>query len=316
MTPVVTGLLERLRLRSQPVVPTPSDEDVEWYLERREAMSNLYGDLLGTIPRRATREIASARGDGVCEILFLGSEEMVTPHIDCCLHEWIVGGKSVVQRYAEESPPPEGTEERDTLDALLRARFAVLKIGEQVPGAGAHAVDMLTDQELFLMDVALSFSRRAKRSALVGRIMPVGEFWMSAGGALPMPAREARKRIEKLAKSDPAVTSESFDPEALDGRSRLFERHENVLAFVRMLLEDDPDTAVLYVAVNEIFSRVVGADSSRGFEAEGRGWTEGLTGVLAPFEGRRPTRNGPCPCGSGQKYKRCCGRERPARLPA
>jgi hypothetical protein len=26
----------------------------------------------------------------------------------------------------------------------------------------------------------------------------------------------------------------------------------------------------------------------------------------------RPTRNAPCPCGSGKKYKKCCGRDKPA----
>ena len=27
----------------------------------------------------------------------------------------------------------------------------------------------------------------------------------------------------------------------------------------------------------------------------------------APQKPEGPTRNGPCPCGSGKKYKRCCG---------
>jgi uncharacterized protein YecA (UPF0149 family) len=38
-----------------------------------------------------------------------------------------------------------------------------------------------------------------------------------------------------------------------------------------------------------------------------------LAQVLATSTGRsrpgRPGRNEPCPCGSGQKYKRCCGRD-------
>jgi uncharacterized protein YecA (UPF0149 family) len=27
-----------------------------------------------------------------------------------------------------------------------------------------------------------------------------------------------------------------------------------------------------------------------------------------PQSGRAPGRNDPCPCGSGRKYKKCCGR--------
>jgi len=30
-------------------------------------------------------------------------------------------------------------------------------------------------------------------------------------------------------------------------------------------------------------------------------------GPIAPFRGKKVGRNEPCPCGSGRKYKRCCG---------
>jgi len=30
--------------------------------------------------------------------------------------------------------------------------------------------------------------------------------------------------------------------------------------------------------------------------------------ILPPIKEERPGRNAPCPCGSGKKYKRCCGR--------
>lgn len=33
------------------------------------------------------------------------------------------------------------------------------------------------------------------------------------------------------------------------------------------------------------------------------------TGVVLPFKAPKlPGRNAPCPCGSGRKYKSCCGR--------
>ncbi len=30
-------------------------------------------------------------------------------------------------------------------------------------------------------------------------------------------------------------------------------------------------------------------------------------GTTTPLRARKPRRNDPCPCGSGRKYKRCCG---------
>jgi uncharacterized protein len=38
-------------------------------------------------------------------------------------------------------------------------------------------------------------------------------------------------------------------------------------------------------------------------------WTDGETGLFStkPERARKVGRNEPCPCGSGKKYKRCCG---------
>jgi len=38
-------------------------------------------------------------------------------------------------------------------------------------------------------------------------------------------------------------------------------------------------------------------------------WTRMRDLVRRPTDNRRPGRNDPCPCGSGKKYKKCCGRE-------
>jgi uncharacterized protein YchJ len=53
----------------------------------------------------------------------------------------------------------------------------------------------------------------------------------------------------------------------------------------------------------------------RPFGAGGRGATEATSAVLRDRPSTRPVvraeekvgRNDPCPCGSGKKYKKCCG---------
>ena len=35
--------------------------------------------------------------------------------------------------------------------------------------------------------------------------------------------------------------------------------------------------------------------------------------VLRRPAGKRPARNQPCPCGSGRKFKKCCGRPTPSK---
>ncbi len=48
-------------------------------------------------------------------------------------------------------------------------------------------------------------------------------------------------------------------------------------------------------------------ETSRFVREDGRWYY--LDGEIHPKTGQ-PSRNGPCPCGSGRKYKRCCGRDR------
>ena len=43
------------------------------------------------------------------------------------------------------------------------------------------------------------------------------------------------------------------------------------------------------------------------FVREGGRWFYLDGEILAPLQEEKPGRNAPCPCGSGKKYKRCCG---------
>jgi preprotein translocase subunit SecA len=43
-------------------------------------------------------------------------------------------------------------------------------------------------------------------------------------------------------------------------------------------------------------------------QAEGRAETVGNNQAQGPKSVRKVGRNDPCPCGSGKKYKKCCGR--------
>ncbi|MFV1959360.1 MAG: SEC-C metal-binding domain-containing protein, partial [Planctomycetota bacterium] len=55
----------------------------------------------------------------------------------------------------------------------------------------------------------------------------------------------------------------------------------------------------------------VGAwDGPQASAADGEGPLPGQTGPVAPIRRKTPKvgRNDPCPCGSGRKYKKCCGR--------
>jgi len=189
---------------------TPSPGDVERYLHLRALSVEIATKIMKTIPRRALDEIGDALGIMRDGVLVFESMDMSSVLMDCCLYDWFEGGRNVVQRYAEEHPAKTGTEEFFLLDAFLKAKFSLLLPQSVVPGAGLHCLDVLDREkagslppyseqahggagrefnkpaELFLMDIALSRTLDWSRIALATRTIPIGEFWMSGGGALPL----------------------------------------------------------------------------------------------------------------------------------
>lgn len=82
----------------------------------------------------------------------------------------------------------------------------------------------------------------------------------------------------------------------------------DALAGVTMLLEVARDeSALTSEEINAIYDAAPGL--IRHHVAQLHGWRMARQGVTAPSGGptSKTGRNEPCPCGSGRKYKRCCG---------
>lgn len=77
---------------------------------------------------------------------------------------------------------------------------------------------------------------------------------------------------------------------------------------------DEPEDVVsAYERLGELFTRLPGREADlQALAAEQRAWqqeTGGIVATASPVRRAAPKvgRNDPCPCGSGRKYKRCCG---------
>ncbi|MDR3704092.1 MAG: hypothetical protein P4L56_30870 [Candidatus Sulfopaludibacter sp.] len=159
---------------------------MERYRRLRALTSELNHRMIKTIPRQAYDEVGDAIGilhDGV---LVLDSEDMSGVLMDCCIYDWFQGGRNLVQQYAAAHPAKPGTEEDYILSALVQAKYRVLVSQSAVPDAGIHCRDALSGEGLFLMDVAFSHSLGDKSAVLATRTIPLGEYWMSGGAALPV----------------------------------------------------------------------------------------------------------------------------------
>ena len=174
---------------------SPTQQDVDRYRRLRALSTQLNSKLIKTIPRHTYEEVGDAIGIRHNGVLVFDNEDMTGVMLDCCLHDWFEDGKNLVQRYAETHPAVPGTDESDLLSAYTQAIYRVVATQFSVPDAGVYCRDVLNNEDLFLMDLALSRSLgsgdAARGTALATRTIPVDEYWMTTGAFLPMPSRDA-----------------------------------------------------------------------------------------------------------------------------
>lgn len=180
---------------------TPTRADVERYRRLRGVGMNLNSKIVNTIPRQTIHDVGDALGIRRNGILVFDSQDMTSVLMDCCLYDWFEDGKNVVQRYSETHPARPGTDEGYLLDACLQAKYRVLVVESAAPGAGVHCRDVLNGGELFLMDLGLSQIADVAGAALATRTIPLGEYWMTSGAALPINSRDTLKDTLRRAES-------------------------------------------------------------------------------------------------------------------
>jgi hypothetical protein len=202
------GLLVRLRCpdpfseneRFMKTPFSPTRQDVERYRRFRALSRDLNHRIIKTIPRHAYDEVGDAIGVLHNGVLVFDSEDMASVMMDCCLYDWFEDGKNLVQRYAETHPAKPGTDESYLMGACTQAKYRVLMVQSAVPDAGLHCRDVLNNEELFLMHLAMSRSFGTGDTAIATRTISLGEYWMSGGAGLPINSKktilDALSRIE------------------------------------------------------------------------------------------------------------------------
>jgi uncharacterized protein YecA (UPF0149 family) len=106
---------------------------------------------------------------------------------------------------------------------------------------------------------------------------------MTSGAGLPTGSGAIKNAIDRLSK------------QRLLEEGRFTEPHKVALVFVRTLLESGASQHVAYEPVEN--------HRRRQFHGE----FDGADVPQQKMSAYTPARNSPCPCGSGKRYKRCCG---------
>jgi hypothetical protein len=174
----------------------PSPLDFEGYKRLRRRVPDINHKIVKTIPKEAILEIGAAIGLLQNGKLVFGAEEESNMLMDCCLYDWIRNRKNIVQKYAEDHPAVLGTEEDELLKAYLQAKYRVLAPQSCVKGAGVHCLDLLSSEELFLMDIGISHS--PMNVAYATRTIPVRQYWITGGAALPSGQHGIKSALRRL----------------------------------------------------------------------------------------------------------------------
>jgi hypothetical protein len=261
------------------------------YRRLREVSRSLHNRLIKQIPKPVLT--ASAERLGLLspgpgrhgeEVLLLEDEYEISVLMDYCLYHGrqAGGGRTVIERMVAEAPPAAGSDEELLLQAMQDARFSVFAVEEAVPGLGVHVRDLLRDEPLFVVDIGFS-QTAAPGLMLAGNVISLPGLSMTTGAMLPVD----RPIVEDLV-------------EHLPGRFAT-----STVGQFRQLPPNDQSELAAFV----IHACMAGGAASY---VEARDVKMPLEPPLPhgprPRAARRHPRNALCPCGSGQKYKRCCGK--------
>lgn len=250
--------------------------DVERYKRLRVAATYLNQQLVKTVPREAMYEVGKAIGILRHGKLYFETEDMSCVLMDCCIHDWVKNGKTVVERFAETQTFSAGTDEHYLLQTYLKSEYRVLIPKDLVPNMGIQCWDSLAQEDIFIMDLGLSQSRSTNElPALATRTISLGDYWMTGGAALPTDS------------SVIAAALKMHNHKELMSASVL-ESSKMPLAIIRASLKCGMAERVRYENLPGSFQRASGSHSS-------------------PQPRNFLSRNSSCPCGSGKRYKRCCG---------
>ena len=243
----------------------------------RAVCRELNEEILATTDKDAARRAAEMLGmvQGGTIVTDLDIAATLVPEF--VTHGLFSGGENAVQRF-RRSHPQADPERQMLLDAKAQATFTMLGVVETYPAEHALLVEDLfqDNQRLLLADESLS-ANVSVGGVLCLRMFQVDKFWMSTGLGLSLGTNTKNPDVLKY-----IATSDLKNMRA-DPHQQEFIHGSLAATIIKTLLPR--------------FSKLSGGDDDVPEEIND-----------TSLQSERIERNAPCPCGSGKKYKKCCGR--------
>ena len=246
---------------------------LERYRHLRAMSRELHNGLLDSVPRDVFAECSEKLGFLIDDTLVFESEDESAVLMDYCLYDGWSGDHNAITRFLAQQPYPSDSDEMLLLKAMSRARYSLYQVESVVEGLGVNVLDLLRGDSFLVIDEALSRTA-AEGIIMAARIITLPDFSMSTGATLPIDA-ETLAAIRDLLESGPLKDGQ------VDYR-RLSRQEGAVMSSI-----------IIRCALAR------GASSHISYEGPSRKHSPP----------KHVSRNDPCPCGSGRKFKKCCGRQ-------
>ncbi|MFM8330123.1 MAG: hypothetical protein ACKN9T_00355 [Candidatus Methylumidiphilus sp.] len=158
---------------------------IERYKAHRVASRELHTDLAKQLPKPAVQECGKKIGIFKAGTLILNNDDEIGILFDYALHHYYRAGKNTIQRYFDNTQPPDGSMDKTLMRALLESWYSVFRVVDVHPRQGVSLLDLVSGKTFDLVDLGLG-DTATLGGILVGRILPVADFNMSSGTFVPV----------------------------------------------------------------------------------------------------------------------------------
>jgi hypothetical protein len=215
-------------------------EQLACYRRLRAVHRDLHSKLIKLLPKKALKECGMALGIYRNDTLVFSFESEADVLMDYCIYDYRWDGRNVIERYINQTPLEDGSDERILLEAMLEARYSLFMVEDVVRSRGVQTRDLFRGNRVFIVDVALS-ETAVKGFILACRIISPGDggFSMTTGAGLPadrlIVGRIIQEFPERFGKSGGETAPMSPDKTA-----------EFSASIIRILLEGHASSRITY----------------------------------------------------------------------
>ena len=250
------------------------------YRQLRNIIRGLHRELVQSLPKDTFIRCSRKLGFMVDDILVIENENESSALMDYCLYEDWSAGHNAVSRFLAKQPYDPGSDEMVLLTAMSHARYSLFQVESASRGVGVNCRDLLRCDGGSIIDEGLG-NTASEGVVLACHLVVLPDLGMTTGAPLSIDANALEDILN-----------------ALEGGAQGIDQVD----FNNLEPQEQAELSSMIIRC-----AVAGRASSR-MMMEGPGRRPGRRPTKR-LKASHTSRNDPCPCGSGKKYKRCCGRK-------